>query len=88
MSSDTNHVLLTMHMCGLGLSGFRCLSAAFFLANPLKSVGVGERVVGVGSAELVGQRFGPSTAISPLWTQLAKTTNALHCELFRMSKFR
>ena len=51
MSSDTNHVLLTMHMCGLGLSGFRCLSAAFFLANPLKSVGVGERVVGVGSAE-------------------------------------
>ena len=51
MSSDTNHVLLTMHMCGLGLSSFMCLSAAFFLANPLKSVGVGERVVGVGSAE-------------------------------------
>ena len=51
MSSDTNHVLLTMHMCGLGLSGFRCLSAAFFLADPLKSVGDGERVVGVGSAE-------------------------------------
>ena len=51
MSSDTNHVLLTMHMCGFGLSGFRCLSSAFFLANPLKSVGVGERVVGVGSAE-------------------------------------
>ena len=47
MSRDTNHVLLTMHMCGLGLSGFRCLPAAFFLANPLKSVGVGERVVGV-----------------------------------------
>ena len=51
MSSDTNHVLLTMHMCGLGLSGFRCLSATFFLANPLKTVGVLERVVGVGSAE-------------------------------------
>ena len=51
MCSNTNHVLLTMHMCGLGLSGFRCLSAAFFLANPLKSVGVGERVVGVGSVE-------------------------------------
>ena len=51
MSSDTNHVLLTMHMCGLGLSGFRYLSAAFFLANPLKSVGVGKRVVGVGNAE-------------------------------------
>ena len=88
MSSDTNHVLLTMHMCGFGLSGFRCLSSAFFLANPLKSVGVGERVVGVGSAEWVGQRFGPSTAISPLWTHLAKTTNALPCELFRKSKFR
>ena len=51
MSSDTNHVLLTMHMCGFGLSGFRCLFAAFFLANPSKSVGAGERVVGVGSAE-------------------------------------
>ena len=51
MSSDISHVLLTMYMCGLGLSGFRCLSAAFFLADPLKSVGVGERVVGVGSAE-------------------------------------
>ena len=51
MSSDTNHILLTMHMCGLGLSGFRCLSAASFLADPLKSVGVGERVVGAGSAE-------------------------------------
>ena len=43
MSSDTNHVLLTMHVCGLGLSGFRSLSAAFFLADPLKSVGVGAR---------------------------------------------
>ena len=51
MSSDANHVLLTMHMCGLGLSGFMCLSATFFLADPLKSVGVGERAVGVGSAE-------------------------------------
>ena len=51
MSSDTNHVLLTLHMCGLGVSGFRCLSAASFLADPLKSVGSGECVVGVGSAE-------------------------------------
>ena len=51
MSSDTNRVLLAMHMCGLGLSGFRCLSAAFFQADPSKSVGVGERVVGAGSAE-------------------------------------
>ena len=51
MSSDTNHVLLTTHMCGLGLSGFGCLSAAFFLADLLKSVGAEERVVGVGSPE-------------------------------------